>query len=337
MGVPRTVLVIGGTRNLGYDLVLALRAAGSRPTVLNRGRTPDELPPDVERLRADRTDGRAFAAALGGRTFDAVVDTTLYDGAAAAAVVSELAARTGRYVWLSTGQVYLVREGLARPFREDDYPGPVMREPPSDGVDWADWRYGIDKRAAEDVLAQAWQARRFPVTTLRIPMVNSRRDHFDRLLGYVGRLRDGGPILVPDVPDHALRLVDGDDVVGAILMMLETGRGIGGAWNLAQDETVSLDGFLALAASALHVQARIVRVPRRRLEDAALLPGCSPFSDRWMSELDNRRSRSELGVRYTPLEQSLDRLVRWHVDHPERVASSYGRRGAELALAAALC
>jgi nucleoside-diphosphate-sugar epimerase len=326
------VLVIGGTRNLGHDLVHALRAAGARVTVLNRGRTPDELPSDVERLRADRSDRAALAHALGGRTFDAVVDTTLYVGADAEAAVDVLDGRVGRYVWLSTGQVYLVRTGLARPFRETDYAGAVMPEPPREGPDWADWRYGVGKRAAEDALERGWLERRFPATALRLPMVNSRRDHFARLLGYVLRLRDGGPILAPDAPDHALRHVDGDDVVAAVLGLLETGRGVGRAYNLSQDETLTLDDFVALVATAVGVEGRVVRAPRARLDAAGLLVACSPFSDRWMSELDNTRSRTELGIRYTPVAETVGRLVAWFRDHPERGATGYAQRPRELAL-----
>lgn len=333
MVAPRRVLVIGGTRNLGHDLVLALRGAGCRVTILNRGVTPDELPADVERLRADRSDRAALAAALGAREFDAVVDTTLYTGPDAEAVVELLDGRAGRYLWLSSGQVYLVRPGLERPFREEDYAGDVMPEPPRDGPDWKDWRYGVDKRAAEDVLAQAWSERLFPVTTFRLPMVSSRRDHFHRLLGYVLRLRDGGPILVPDGTQHALRHVDGDDVVAAIVGVLGVGKGLGGAYNLSQDETVSLADYVALVARIVGVaEARLVAVSRARLEREGLLPACSPFSDRWMSELDNARSRDDLGVRYTPLATSIERLVRWWEKHPEVVASGYAKRPHELAL-----
>lgn len=324
--------MIGGTRNLGHDLVLALRAAGCRVTVLNRGVTPDDLPADVERLRADRSDPAALASALGAREFEAVVDTTLYAGADADAVARLLDGRIGRYVWLSSGQVYLVRPGLARPFREEDYAGPVVPEPARDGPDWRDWRYGVDKRAAEDALARAWAERLFPVTTLRLPMVSSRRDHFQRLAGYVLRLRDGGPILVPDREQHALRHVDGDDVVAAITGILGMGKGLGGAYNLSQDETVSLPEYVRLVAGILGVPATLVTVPRERLEREGLLPACSPFSDRWMSELDNTRSRDDLGIRYTPLATSLERLVRWWVDHPPAALPGYGERAREMAI-----
>ena len=45
------ILIIGGTRNLGHLLAYQLLDAGHRVTVLNRGKTRDELPERVERLQ----------------------------------------------------------------------------------------------------------------------------------------------------------------------------------------------------------------------------------------------------------------------------------------------
>ena len=116
-------LAIGGTRNLGPSLVDALLEAGHRVSLFNRGITPGVLPDSVERLTGDRSDAAQLGAALGRREFDLVVDTTLYTGTDAASVVRILKGRVGRYVFLSTGQVYLVRVGLERPYREEQYPG----------------------------------------------------------------------------------------------------------------------------------------------------------------------------------------------------------------------
>ncbi|HEU4699133.1 MAG TPA: NAD-dependent epimerase/dehydratase family protein [Gemmatimonadales bacterium] len=325
-------LLIGGTRNLGPAIVAELRDAGHALTVLTRGRTPDVLPADVERLHADRGAAAQLAAALAGRDFDAVVDTTLYTGAEARAAAALLDGRVGHYLWISTGQVYLVREGLARPFREEDYAGPVMAEPPREGPDWDDWTYGAEKRAAEDVFAEAWAARGFPATSLRLPMVNSERDHYDRLLNYLVRLDDGGPIVAPDQPRFALRHVYGGDVARAIRSLLARGLGRGDAINLSQDETLSLEDFLARLGVAAERPVALVRAPRARMDAAGLLPAASPFSGRWMSELDNRRSREVYGLAYTPLRDYLARLVAWHRAHP-RVPAGYARRAAELALA----
>ena len=324
------VLILGGTRNLGPALVAALGARGHRVAVCNRGVTPDDLPAGIERLRADRRDRAALARALGSRRLDAVIDTTLYTGAEAAAAVSLLAGRTGHYVFVSSGQVYLVREGVARPFVEEDFAGAVMPEPPAGTRDHEEWAYGTGKRAAEEVLAAA-AARGFPATALRLPMVNGERDHYHRLHGYVARLLDGGPILVPAGDHLPIRHVDAVDVVRAIVALVESGAGRGRAFNLAQEETVPLEEGLGALATGLGRPLAIARAPREELAAADLLPVCSPWSGTWMSELDNRRSKSELGVVYTPFAATLERLARHYRRQPP--PPGYASRPRELALA----
>jgi nucleoside-diphosphate-sugar epimerase len=266
------ILIIGGTRNLGHAMALALLGAGHRVSILNRGVTPDELPREVERLHGDRSDPARLKALLAGRRFDAVLDTTLYSGADAKVITKLLAGQTGHYLFLSSGQVYLVREELARPFREEDYPGRLLPAPPAGIRDFEEWEYGISKREVEDHLFQEWEAHRFPLTTLRLPMVNSERDHFHRILSYLLRLRDGGPILVPAGKHLALRHVDGQDVVKAILKLVETGPGRGRVYNLSQNETVSIDEFLNRLASLVSCPLRLARIDSAILEEAGLIP-----------------------------------------------------------------
>lgn len=325
------ILIIGGTRNLGHALAFDLLEAGHTVTVFNRGKTSDSLPAAVERRHGDRTDPAQLEAALHGRDFDAVVDTALYRGAEAEAIIRLLRGRIGHYIFLSTGQVYLVREGLKRPFTEDDYPGRLMPAPKRSTYAYEEWLYGIEKRKAEDALAAAWQEMGFPYTALRLPMVNSERDHFYRLYSYLLRLRDGGPILVPETPDYPLRHVYGGDVVRAIRLLITSGLGKGRAYNLSQDETVSLDEFLRTLGGLLGVEPQIVRLRRSLLEANGFLPDCSPFSERWMSELANDRSKAELGLRYTPLPEYLARLVDHYTAHPPATPpASYRRRKAEI-------
>jgi nucleoside-diphosphate-sugar epimerase len=191
----------------------------------------------------------------------------------------------------------------------------------------------MEKRAAEDVLAAGWKDHRFPVTILRLPMVNSERDHFHRIQGYLLRLRDGGPILLPQGTDLPLRHVYGEDVVQAVLRLAHTSVGKGEAYNIAQDETVGLEDFLAMLAERVGARLRLVRIPRAALDRAHLLPACSPFSDPWMSALDNAKSKAELGMKYTPLAVALDRLVQSFPARAAVLVKGYARRPLELELA----
>ncbi|MDZ4763361.1 MAG: NAD-dependent epimerase/dehydratase family protein [Chloroflexota bacterium] len=326
------ILIIGGTRNLGHDLAHLLIDGGHRVTTFNRGRTRDELPEAVERLHGDRTIPDDLVKALGSRSFDAVVDTTLYKQTEAEAITRLLRDRMGQYIFLSSGQVYLVREGAPRPFTEDNYDGLLMPAPVADTFNFTEWEYGMDKRRCEDVLRAAWEREQFPYTTLRLPMVNSERDHFHRLYNYVLRLDDGGAILAPSTPNYPLRHVYGKDIGRAIIHLLTTRGGIGTAINLSQDETYSLEAFLTLLGAVMDVRAEIVRVPRARLEADGFLPDCSPFSERWMSELDNTYSKTAFGITYTPVSTYLKAIVAHYRTTPPPPPRSYRRRKTELSV-----
>ena len=312
--------------------MLALREAGHSVTVLNRGVTPDTLPRDVERLRADRTDPQALSMVLRQDDWNAVVDLACYTGPEAAAAVDLLGGRTGRYIFIGTGQVYLVRSEVQRPSRERDYAGPLLAEPAAGTRDHDNWRYGMGKREAEDVLATAWSRSRFPYTSLRLPMVHSPRDHYGRIHNYLLRLLDGRPLLLPEGGDLSVQHVVADDVVGMICRLIETGDGVGDAFNLAQPDALAVEEALAVMAEAAGVPLQIQRAPRVTLDAEGLLPSCSPFSDLWMSALDASRATAQLGFRGTPMREYLPGLV----EHYRRSAlpspAGYAQRDSEVAL-----
>lgn len=326
------ILIIGGTRNVGHFLALELLKAGHNITLLNRGKTPDTLPDEIERLHADRTDSFQLEKALIGHEFDVVIDNALYKQQEAETIVRLLNGHVGHYIFLSSGQVYLVREGLERPFREDDYEGRLIPAPKANTFAYEEWLYGIDKRKAEDVIAKAGEQNQFPFTSLRLPMVNGERDHFNRLYSYVLRLKDGGPILVPETPDYALRHIYSQDVVNAILLAMKQ-PAKGRAYNISQDETTSLDEFLGIVGELLGVEPQLIHVRRGLLEANGFLPDCSPFSERWMSELTNERSKAELGMTYTPLREYLSKIISYYEANPQREPVGYKRRHREIQFA----
>jgi nucleoside-diphosphate-sugar epimerase len=302
-------------------------------TLLNRGTLPDAFGDRVERLRGDRTTPD-FERLLVGRSFDAAVDFAAFSGADGRRAADVLGGRVGHYVAVSTGQVYLVREGCPRPARESDYEGPLVAEP-VDTFDKRQWEYGVGKRALEDALAQAWEKTRFPATRLRIPMVNGERDHFRRLERYLWRMLDGGPVLLPGGGDRATRHVYSGSVVRAILALLGRAETHGQAYNLAQDEMPTLAELLTLAAERLGAPPRLVEISVESVRGAgleALL--LSPFSGTWMSFLDPSRARAELGFRHEPLGSYLDKIVTAFLAHPRPdPPPGYERRAAELGLA----
>ena len=197
-GLTVRVLVVGGTRFLGQHLAWRLLAGGHAVTLFNRGTARPVRRPRGAAAR------RPHDAGLPRRARRPRVRRARWTSPPSTARdarrrVDALDGRVGHYVFISTGQVYLVRDGAPpRPAPRGGLRRPAHGGAPAGHRDRGDWEYGVGKRACEDVLAEAWRARRFPATRLRIPIVNGERDHTRRLEGYVWRMLDGGPVLLPD-------------------------------------------------------------------------------------------------------------------------------------------
>ncbi len=295
------VLVIGGNRFVGRSLVLRLLFARHRVTVLHRGTL--SAPTGAEWLRADRTTGE-LDRVLKGRTFDAVVDFACFTGDDARGAVRAFAARTAHYVMISSGQVYLVREGVVGAARERDYDGPVMAAPPSED-DRPDWEYGIGKRDAEDVIAAAPELRS---TRLRIPMVSGEGDPKLRYERYLWRMFDGGPLYVPN-PDAIARHVYRGHVVDAIVKLLERAPE-NAVFNIAQVEQPTVRELVELIGRAAGCTVAIDPTPASELVAAGIDPrDGSAFSSRWMSWIDPAHAIATLGLVQEPLEVYVRSIV----------------------------
>ena len=328
------VLILGGSRNLGHITALYLLQAGHHVAVLNRGVTRDELPAEVKRIRATRGDP-SLAAAVEGRRFDLVLDMTTYNAADAHEAVGVFRGKAERYVFISSGQVYLVLTGARRPFVEQGYDGEVMSAP-AGAKDYDSWKYGVDKRDAEDVFDAAFRNEEFPVTTLRLPMVASPRDHYGRIQGYFARLDDRSPILVPDERGLPIRHVYAFDVARVIGGLINSTAGVGRAYNISQDRSLTLAEYFELLKGVTGIEPSVIRVPRANLEAEGLLPDCSSFSGTWMSELDCSRAKKEIlpeGFQFADPSEYLSAILgdyrnRWIPDGI--LPATYEHRGREL-------
>ncbi len=325
-------------------------ARGDEVTLLNRGNLPDPfsgLPEGmravhsrVRRVRADRRSAEAWRA-LEGERFDATIDFAAFDAADVRGVVEGLGERAGHYVFISTGQVYLVREGLTlrgEGAREEDYEGPLMARPATGSPDLREWLYGVEKRAAEDELVKAAAREGFRSTRLRLPMINGERDHLRRIERYLWRILDGGPVILPDGGGERARHVYSGDVAALVTRVLDEGTAATAtrAWNVCQDEVPSVFELVGMLIERMGAPDRRVSVPRARMETelAAQASEFSPFSQRWMSFLDPARVKRELGFKHRPLGVYLDSIVASFLAHPPAAPpESYLRlRERELAL-----
>ena len=336
---PLRVLLLGGSGLLSGAAREAFLAAGHAVTVVSRGSRP--LPPhkNLSALRADRHDAASLAAALNGRSFDFTADFLAYDAGDVERLFAVPGFAPGRLVLISTGQVYLVGEQQRPPFSEADSDTPAIPEPAPGTRDWHNWVYGMGKRAAEGALARAGAARGVPTLALRLPVVQGEHDgqNSRRLWAWLQRLRDGGPVLLPDGGTQPVRFVYAGDVGAALLRLAGPAPWPAlPALNLAQPVECSLREFLEQAAACAGLSPCFVPVSAGELEAAGLDGACAPYWGRWCSRLDPSAALA-LGLRTRGPAEYLPGVVRAHLEGPPAPPhEGYARRAEEIALAAKL-
>ena len=73
------ILVIGGTKFLGYHFTRRFLEEGHKVTLFNRGLSPDDFGDRVNRIQGDRNDHKEFQERLCGQWYDVVLDMIAYN------------------------------------------------------------------------------------------------------------------------------------------------------------------------------------------------------------------------------------------------------------------
>ncbi len=247
------VLVSGGNRYIGLDLVRELAASGHEVTVINSHEVA--LPPGVQRVHADRREPGAFRRALLARRddFDAFFDNTAFTPADVQPMMELFAGRLRHYVFTSSQAVY--RRSYVLPIRET-----FRRHAPDD----TDPRkaYGVGKVQCEELLLQAWQTDAFPATCLRVGhTMGPRSPAATRDPALFARIEAGRPILIPADGHAVTQLVHINDVARSMLSVLGRDHVRGQAYNVSGAEFASIGAVVKLAANAMNTEVHTVEVP----------------------------------------------------------------------------
>jgi 2'-hydroxyisoflavone reductase len=214
------ILVLGGTKFLGRATVDAALERHHEVTLFNRGETNPELFPEVEKLRGDRA---GDLAALGDRTWDAVVDPSGYIPAVVRASAEALRDRVGRYLFVSSVSVYAdlstgPNESAARAKLQDGHPDDELMP----GYE----NYGALKALAEDAVEEVYGERAILV---RPGLIVGPHDPTGRFTYWPHRIARGGEFAIPSPPDDPQQFVDVRDLGAWMVRLLEDGAS--GAFN----------------------------------------------------------------------------------------------------------
>lgn len=216
------ILIMGGTQFVGRHIVEAFLAAGHAVSILTRGRTPDELPPSVERLRGDRDAGNDGLAALVNRSWDACVDVSGYTPRQVQVSAEYLRASVKRYVFITAVSVY--GDPDQRPVYETH---PLLPPATEDVTEVNSDTYGPLKVACEQIVQEIYDER---ATLLRPQIVVGPHDPSGRYAYWINRAARGGEMLAPgDGSDH-VQIIDARDLARFVVKAVEGNRS--GSFNL---------------------------------------------------------------------------------------------------------
>lgn len=278
------ILVLGGTRFFGIQLVWALLKKGHRVTIATRGLTRDPFGPAVERVIVGRTDPAAMKAAFSHRSFDAVCDDLAYCSNDVRAALDVL--HCGRYVMVSSTAVYALRPGAC----EADF------LPAAHPLRWgsrADFGYAEGKRQAERALFGEYPGQN--AVAVRFPFVVGLGDYTRRLYFYVEHPLAGLPMAVDNL--NAPMGFIHEREAGRFLAWLACESSLTGPVNGCCPGTASVADLLG------HVQARTGKV-------ALLSPSGdpAPYNGTPAYSIDTRRAQGA-GFSFSPLQSWLPGLL----------------------------
>lgn len=318
---PMRLLVLGGTVFVGRHVVEAALARGDEVTLFNRGRHGAGLYPEVERLHGDR-DGDL--AALAGREWDAVVDTSGYFPRIVRASAEALAGSVGHYTFVSSASVYAdhSRVGTTEEAAVNEVPEGAAEELATPEL------YGGFKALSEQAAEAALPGR---VLNVRAGLIVGPHDSTNRFTYWVTRLARSGEALAPEPRSQPVQLVDARDLAGWILH--SAGAGLAGVFNATgPGRPLTLGETLERVRDAVGGRAELVWVDERFLVDA----GVEPFTDLplWLSPgvdpdwagflgLDVSRALAA-GLGFRPLEETARDTVAWAERAPSPAEKDVG-------------
>lgn len=182
----KKVLVFGGTRFFGKQLVKDLVREGYDVTIATRGIKLDPFEDKVKRISVDREDRKFMEKVFKNKSYDIVFDNICYSPNSAQITCDIFNGKIEKYIFTSTMSVY----GYGHNMKESDV----------DTLDYEirygekeDFDYGEGKRQAEAVF---FQKATFPVVAVRFPFVIGPDDYTKRLFFYPENIFKANEMLI---------------------------------------------------------------------------------------------------------------------------------------------
>lgn len=305
------IVVIGGTRFIGPEVVRRLLHDRHDVTVFHRGQTIADRTASARHILGDRKNLSEFRDAFGRLHPDLVLDMFPMNAGDAEMTLRTFRGLARRIVAISSADVYLAYGRLW-----NTEPGPVQPMPLSEDASLrvTDKPHGqkYDKIGVERVV---FAQNDLAATVLRLPMVYGRGDRQHRLYEYLKRMDDGRPAILLGETAARWKWTRGyiDNVAAAICLAITDDRAAGRIYNVGEEPAPTEAEWVCSIARCVGWNGDIATVP-----DEHLPKHLRTDYNFWQHmETDTRRIRSELGyVEPVSREEAMIRTVEWERAHP---------------------
>ena len=221
------ILVMGGTRFVGKPLVAQLLSEGHDLTLFTRGKNP--VPAGVEHLCGDRSTAEGLAA-LQGRSFDVIVDSSGRSLDDSRAVIERTGAPSHRFLYVSSAGVYA-----------DSELWPLTEDSPTDP----------QSRHSGKLDTEAWlSAEKIPFTSFRPTYIVGAGNYNPVESWFFDRIVHGRPVPLPGDGTTITQLGHVNDLATAMALSLGVDAAANRVYNCSSVQGITFRGLVAAAARA---------------------------------------------------------------------------------------
>ncbi len=299
----KEIALLGGSRFIGVHLIQALCQQGHKVTVYNRNLTTPPVPyPEGTRLVKGNRNNPEDLRRLFRNEFDVVFDISGFTPKHVEPIVMKYRSRIKHYIFCSTPSVYKIPppspfdENVPRIFDENTYGG--------------------DKALVENILLTNYKENQWPITIFRPSGVFGPYDPY-KVGSVFYRLTNSLPIQTRN--NYRANLLFVEDLVNAFLSAMNNPVSYGKIYGLGGDDITSPLEFIELCGKISTYPPVLDSISNPDLyksHDAgfSLVSSCNFVTD-------CRKVKSELGLRFTPLDEAVSKTILWLMENP-----SYLRR-----------
>ncbi|MBN1551705.1 NAD-dependent epimerase/dehydratase family protein [bacterium] len=319
------ILVIGGTRFIGPQVVKLLCQDNHEVAVFHRGKTPGDLPKCVKHILGNRAHLMDFRDTFTSFNPDAVLDMFLSIRQDAMLLMKAIKGITRRLIVISSQDVYRaygVMIGLesasiepvplkeTAPLRTKLYPYRTsIFKNDDDPMKWLD---NYDKIPVESITSSNPD---IPATILRLPMVYGPGDSQHRMFEYLKRMDDGRPCILIGESMAGWRWSRGYvvNVAHAIARAIVNPAASNRIYNVAEKKTLTIKEWVELIGETAGWNGKVIPVPDQILPESMK----AHINTRQDLVSDTTRIREELDYdEPIPIHEAVQRTIEWERLHP---------------------